>query len=504
MKSTAVVVAAFAVLFFSACSGGSNSDEPVTTVSGGESPSATKATGSATTASSATPAPKQSAVVLKPSIEEALSCRVPPIRPAAGGGTAPLQRQDLDQTVFPGASCNDGTPAVLNFRPYEGEANRNKWLIALNGGGSCANAQDCANRWCGVDTNYDADNMSSANSGAGSPDGGILRRTADNPFANWNQVEVRYCSSDTWAGTGGAISFTAKDPKTGKDVTYQINFAGNVVYEAVVATLRRENVPALVYTRNSRRVEMPDLDEASEVVFAGGSGGGQGVIFNLDRLTGTLRAGRNQPVVRGLIDAIVGPDNSTMGYGTSVPCTTNKLCSYEAVYKAVAANSVDVVKRVTDQSCLDWHQKNAPGTEWQCFDASHVLGHHITTPYFVRMGLTDVLISSGDIEQGLTGPDGKPFTRASWGLALRDTLLNLQQSVLGGHEKSAITKAPGIFAPSCDKHYTVFNNEATYDVTTNAGGKAYTLFEVWNNWVAGRKPEVVISSDPRTDKCTGG
>lgn len=497
MKSTILLLATFSVLFFAACSGGSDSgsDKTATPADGG-SPSATKATGSA-------PTTTQTAVVLKPSIEEALSCRVPPVRPATGGGTAPLQRQDLDQTAFPGVSCNDGTPAVLNFRPYEGEANRNKWLIALDGGGSCENAQECANRWCGVDTNFDADNMSSANLGSGATDGGMFRRAPENPFGNWNQVEVRYCSSDWWAGTGGAISFTAKDPKTGKDVTYQINFAGNVVYEAVVATLRRDNVQALVYTRNNRRVEMPDLDEASEVVLAGGSAGGAGVINNLDRLADTLRAGRNQPVVRGLIDSVVGPDMATVGYGTSVPCTTNKLCSYEAAVRAAATTNVDVLKRLTDQSCLDWHKKNAPGTEWQCFDPSHVLANHITTPYFVRMGLTDALVSKGYIDAGLAGADGKPFTRASWGLALRDTLLNLQQSVLSGHEKSAITKAPGIFAPSCSTHYTIFNNETTYDVTTNAGGKAYTLFAVWNNWVAGQKPDVVISADPRTDKCTG-
>ena len=506
--------AGFLAVFAAAgCGGGSNSDKTktaatnaaeATTVAAGSSASATASTPRTTTASASTAsASVGTAAALKPSILEAVSCRVPPVTARPAENAAPLQRQDIDTKLFPKAACNDETPAVLNFRPYSGEANRNKWVIALNGGGSCANGQDCADRWCGVGTNFDADNMSSANAGAGASDGGILQRRADNPFGDWNQVDARYCSSDLWSGGALAVTFTAKDPKSGKDVTYQINFAGTFVFEALIATLRQENVAPLVYTRAGGRISMPDLDDASEVVFAGGSGGGGGVIHNLDRLADLLKSGRNRPVVRGFIEAIAEPDNSTLGYAQSTACKTSNLCTYEASYRAISSRDANILKTVTDQSCLDWHTKNAPGTEWQCADLNHLLGHHVTTPFFVRMGLTDKLISSYYIQAGLAAGDGKPLTVLTFGLALRDQLTKLQAAVVSGHEKSLVTKAPGVFAPACGTHYTIFNNEITAGASVTEGGKAYTLFDVWNNWVAGKKPDAVISADPRTDKCPG-
>jgi hypothetical protein len=35
----------------------------------------------------------------------------------------------------------------------------------------------------------------------------------------------------------------------------------------------------------------------------------------------------------------------------------------------------------------------------------------------------------------------------------------LQATVQGGHEKAATAKPPGIFAPSCSNHYTIFAND---------------------------------------------
>lgn len=508
----AYVIAALAlavVLLLDGCDGGKK-DSRQSTAAGesrtaaGASASPTSPSTSAPAKSATTAAPLVTPVSLDPSIEEALSCRVPPVRANDPGGKPPLQREDIDPRLFPGSACNDGTPAVLDFRPYSGEANKDKWVIGLAGGGSCSSGQECADRWCGVGTNFDADNMSTANAGAGATADGIYRRSADNPFGNWNQVYVRYCSSDGWAGGGLAATLKAKDPKTGSDVTFQINFAGENVFEAMLAILRQEGVPGLVYTNDGKRTPMPDLDNATEVVFAGGSAGGAGVVNNLDRLADLLRDAPGHPVVQGLIDSIVGPDSAHTNYSQSMACQNAGVCTYEALFKAIAANDQNVLKRSTDESCLQWHQQHDPGSEWKCYDYSHVLANHITTPFFVRQGLTDRQRSGESIDAGFASTDGKVFTKATWGLATRETLLGLPQAVLSGEEKDAVTKAPGIFAPSCSNHYTIYEDNTTYGTTTVSDGKTYMFFDVWKNWVAGAKPDVVISADPRTDKCPGG
>ena len=489
-----------------ACGSGDNSPAESSPISGeatrGSPADSSPNPGESTPNSPAETSPIPGAATLNPSIEQALSCRVPPVRAAKPAGGGDLQRYDL--TAFPQASCNDGSPAVLYFRPYEGAANRNKWIIALNGGGGCGTAQDCANRWCGVDTNFDADNMSTKNAGNGLNGDGILERQPGNPFANYNQVEVRYCTSDSWQGHGLGLTTTAKDPKTGKDVTFQINFAGGYVFQAVVDTLRQDGVEGLVYSKS--KTALPDLDDASEVVLAGGSAGGNGVIFNLDRLADELRGGSNKPVVRGFIEAIVGPDKSKLDYSSSVGCKENQLCSFEAQYKYVYAKQQDVngPREWTDESCLEWHKKNEPGTEWLCYDLNHVLANHVTTPYFVRTGLADQLRSSETIEQGYSTPDGKPLTVLSYAQATAEFVSGLQAAVKSGHEASNVTKLPGVFAPSCRTHYTLFQTNLVNGVTVEGpGAKAYSLFDVWNNWVAGEGPDVVVTSAPRTDNCTG-
>jgi hypothetical protein len=469
-------------------------------------PSATKTTAGTTSgagsAVSTTAAPADTVVALNPSIEQALSCRVPALLKAPPAGSPDLERHDL--TEFPRASCNDGSPAVMYFRPYEGEANRNKWIIVMNGGGSCDQAQDCANRWCGVDTNFDADNMSSKNAAKGVGGSGILARQAGNPFANYNQVEVRYCSSDLWSGQGLAVSAEATDPKTGKDVSYQINFGGAYVFQAVMATLRKDGVQGLVYSKGNKA--LPDLDDATDVVLAGGSAGGAGVVFNLDRLADMLRGGPNKPVVLGFIEAIIGPDESKLGFASTTACKEHGLCSYEAYYKAIYAvqQAAGGPMKWTDESCLTWHKQNQPGTEWQCYDMNHLLANHITTPYFVRSSLTDALRSSALIDAGFSAADGKPLTTLSYGLATSAFLTGLQTAIKAGHEANAVSKEPGIFAPTCHTHYTLLENNLVAGVTINGpGDKAYALFDVWNNWVAGKTPDVVVSSDPKTDKCPG-
>jgi len=503
------VLLATAAVLAAACGGGNGkkaahagSASPTSSSSAETSPSASNSsTRPATTSAAGSPTPAVSPVALKPSIQDALSCRVPAKGDpgASGVSTAALQRQDIDTKLFPNAVCNDGSPAVLYFRPYEGEANRDKWIVALAGGGDCSDPQGCADRWCGVGTNFDSDNMSSDYAGDGRPTEGIFARTSANPFANWNQVFVKYCTSDVWTGRALGLSLDAKDPKSGAPVNFMISFAGAYAFDAAITTLRKEGgAPPLTYVRT--KTQMPDLDDASEVVLAGGSAGGAGVIFNLDRFAAILQDAPKKPVIRGLIDSVTGPTFSDLGFEKSNACANGGACTYEAVFKAAAARNDTGLHKLTDDSCLDWHRKNAPGTEWKCFDQTHVLQNHITTPFFVRMGLADQQISGNYIGAGYTY-QGKPLTTLTFATLDHAMLTALPQTVMNGDEKASMTKAPGVFAPSCNTHYTIFADDTTYNVSIPVGGKQVTLMDTWNNWIAGRQPDVVISNDPKADHC---
>ncbi len=80
-------------------------------------------------------------------------------------------------------------------------------------------------------------------------------------------------------------------------------------------------------------------------------------------------------------------------------------------------------------------------------------------------------------------------------------LTSLPQTVMNGEEKASMTKSPGIFAPSCNTHYTIFENDTTYNVSIPVAGKQLMLMDTWNNWIAGKSPDAVISNDPRADHC---
>jgi hypothetical protein len=72
-----------------------------------------------------------------------------------------------------------------------------------------------------------------------------------------------------------------------------------------------------------------------------------------------------------------------------------------------------------DESCTAYH--TATGDEWHCEDGSHVLQHHISTPFFVRMGQTDILISSNFIEACYT-QQGEPIDLQGFAALIREPL----------------------------------------------------------------------------------
>ncbi len=110
----------------------------------------------------------------------------------AGGlaGGVDLTRYTIDIRRFPEAVCNDGTPAVFYYGPFSGTESRNKWIIFLQGGGSCFDGRSCAERWCRINSNYGLDKMSTSLSKSSIRGAGFLSPAMENKFGTWNRVLI--------------------------------------------------------------------------------------------------------------------------------------------------------------------------------------------------------------------------------------------------------------------------------------------------------------------------
>ena len=421
---------------------------------------------------------------------------------------ADLFRVDLDVREFPNAVCNDGTPATMFVRRFTRKKDKNKWVIFLLGGGNCENVLDCAQRWCSIDTGYGANKMSTAylnQQGAGqSIEGsGIFTRDASiNNFAGWNLVYVYYCSSDNWSGTASNVRLSGTD-ESGNQLDYLINFRGADILDAVIATLQREPRGREVTYRDSTFAEemiLPDIDKAELVLFTGSSAGAEGVKINVDRVGDLLRKAnkncknKNECGLdyRGVIDANYPPTFHSLDLTQATFCTAFPYrCTYDDVY-INRWNQVEVATyhALTDDSCVKWHQRNMPGTEWTCSDGQHIVNNHLTTPLFIRMDLQDPNLGGKFQDQHLTTP-------AQFGQLTHDQLLAVQTLDSLAEEGSVRSggtrlKSPAVFGPQCEQHYALSVSRPFFAVTITDSGKRYNFHDVLWNWVQGTQPQQIV------------
>ena len=195
----------------------------------------------------------------------------------------------------PNAICNDGSPAVIYIRPAADPAKNNEWIFHLQGGGSCDDYEECRIRWCGEE-NYDAAKMSSRWTPDGIQGHGIFSNSPDNSFAGANQVFLYYCSSDTWAGQKSESVVTNRDDPNQQ---YTLNFHGHTIVEATLQILRAGA------TSDDGQVTMPDLNDATDILFTGTSGGSAGVTNNIDWLASQLDPA--QTTLHAVMDANFPP-----------------------------------------------------------------------------------------------------------------------------------------------------------------------------------------------------
>src|SRR5688500_9937153 len=135
-----------------------------------------------------------------PPIQEVFNCGTVGAAGGLAAGTD-MVRYTIDNGRYPQALCNDGSPAVFYFVPHTAAEDRGKWIVFLQGGGGCGGGQDCAERWCSIDTNFGMDKMTSTLTKPSIRAGGFLSPDPRNRFGSWNRVLIHYCSSDGWTGT---------------------------------------------------------------------------------------------------------------------------------------------------------------------------------------------------------------------------------------------------------------------------------------------------------------
>jgi hypothetical protein len=279
-----------------------------------------------------------------------------------------------------------------------------------------------------------------------------------NPFAGYNQVFVHYCSSDSWAGTvADSVVFgldyrpVLDDDPGGIPIprVYTISFLGRHIFDAVIQTLRRDGVPAPAYRRLDGSVKrLPDLDDADFVILSGGSGGGAGVIHNLDHLRGMLD---ERIRLVGLSDSIFRPGKDVMDLSQSALCVKQGACTVDAQNQYIFNQGSYAhwgASQGSDRSCLLYHFADPH----QCADNRHLLTDHVTTPYFVRMDLydrggvedyrADNLFIAGAPDPVPQTPEHEPLSPEEFAAALRADILELADVPRTAHERVLMDFTP--------------------------------------------------------------
>lgn len=187
----------------------------------------------------------------------------------SGSDSRSLKRVFLSNRTI---TCNDGSQAGFYLRKSVVKSKR--WVVFLEGGWHCFDTESCKARW----TKY-RNLMTSAKWPETREDvGGILSPVAEeNPY--WhdaNHIFLPYCSSDSWSGTR-------------VNATDRWAFMGALIVRQVMADL----IPLGL-----------GRSQGGELMLAGSSAGGLGVMLNLDRVKKFLREERSIKIsVRGVSDS---------------------------------------------------------------------------------------------------------------------------------------------------------------------------------------------------------
>jgi len=301
----------------------------------------------------------------------------------------------------PNAVCNDGSPAVMYVRrapsliPNTNNPNPNghRWHIHLQGGGSCRDHESCVTRWCGVGAGTDvkAGLMSSRGTPSRMRGTGILLEHNQNRFSTYNQILVKYCSSDTWlgdAGPGSVVTGDLNDQDFGNQLATDIQFRGTRIVNAVMDALETSSGLPVSDNEGNTVFTLPEMSLAQSVLLSGDSAGGNGIRHNLDRLHARIDANSiytangNEdgiPVI-GFLDAggFPFPSDTRIIYANHPEGYTSYTDMMNLTYQQQETFH-GVTPAALDDSCFN-HETNFA----LCADHSNVQKNYITTPLFNR------------------------------------------------------------------------------------------------------------------------
>lgn len=169
----------------------------------------------------------------------------------------------VDTQKFPRALCNDGSVPLVGVRR---NAASSRWLLFFEGGGFCGSDSTCNLR-----ASDQPQRMRAATAMEIDSKFGIFEvdPTPNPGFHNVNMLFVPYCSSDLWSGDSAAI-----DAGVGASSARRFHFRGRAIAEAAID---------LALTQG--------LNLAQDVVLAGSSAGGVGVLYRADDVAAQLPSG---------------------------------------------------------------------------------------------------------------------------------------------------------------------------------------------------------------------
>lgn len=384
-----------------------------------------------------------------------------------------LHRVEIDTSNFPNAVCADGTPGTFYIREGIG-ADADRWVVHVQGGGACRDYDSCLERWCGQQGGlpYTANKMSSDWDGDGSSDlldhaeaGGMAVFHPSNDFHTWTHVFAYYCSADSWQGRATDVTFT-----DGVDA-FDLDARGHTILSAMRRMLRKNNAnPAWTAVDD---YTVPDIDDATEIVFTGTSAGAAGAIHNVDWFL-TPFATTEAFVLDANMDTIdsvnaahdVWVDTDLDGVGDE---TLNDYRIDQLNAKWDPGGYYDLIDAFTDSTCRTTYE--SIGRMDRCSLISLLLllnvggAPIIETETFVRVDLEDSVLGKGVVQHPnpagtsiiVGGANGTPATPDDFVSLMRDTLVALYD------DHDTVTN---VFGPRCGQHVGLESTTAFASMTT--------------------------------------
>ncbi|PKU83136.1 pectin acetylesterase 5 isoform X1 [Dendrobium catenatum] len=328
-----------------------------------------------------------------------------------------------------GALCLDGSLPGYHLLRGEGSGS-DKWVLHLEGGGWCNNAESCASRGrTALGSSMYMEAMHFV---------GILSPyPSQNPdFFNWNKVKVRYCDGASFAG----------DVESEDQSGLKLFFRGQHVWEAIIDQLLSEG-----------------LAKAKQAFLTGCSAGGLATFIHCDNFRNRLP---KDATVKCLADAGFFLDEKDISGKETVRSFFNEVVHLQGVAKSLPNDCVTAIEPP------------------QCF-FPHELIKRINTPLFILNPAYDFW-QIQHILAPLESDPGGQWRRCTMNIRYCNSnqieiLHGFRKSLLDSLNKFQRNKKGGMFINSCFVHCQTMSN-ITWHSPTSPRLSNKTIAEAVGDW----------------------